>query len=683
MRYCILGMIAAVALAQTATERKRDLDIKDLEPQAPKRTVTIPRSYALVIGISRYQNLNESENLKFADRDAESMFSILISQEGGNFKAENVHRLIGPKATLANVKKELEEWLPSVTRDDDRVLIYFAGHGFVSAGGIPYLAPYDVRRDRIATTAYPMETLGSVLGTRIHGKWKVLLTDACHSGAISAESIETINRRLVDLSRSIFVLSASRAREQSYEDPSWGGGHGVFTYFVERALGGAADENRDGSVTADELAEYVRTNVRRETGGKQNPNSEKGDFDPDMLLAYVPAGAKPDAPPAPKYGVMIIEANQDGVEVFVDGKSAGVVNKGTPLRLQGMTPGTHTIQGVKMGFEPDGPREETIYPGQESTITINIRFVRKRPKAALDELDRGLEYYNKGYADNYKKAAAHFQKALDFDPAYSQAALYLGRTYNALNEQEAAEKWFRRAIDIDKDYVEARASFGGMLFDTGATDEAIRQLDAAILRDKNNGLAFYLLAAAYRSKGAYPQSIDAAREAIRIIPAKAESHFWLAESLRMSGSLDEARREYQTYLRLSDFDSKLAGQLNYWALGFIIGHGRKSRASVRDIWKDLRSLAYLGLCDCDRLEKRFDDAITVCQRALSYDPQDVYIHYALGLTYQMKAEKAQSLEPLAAASKYFRSMLRINSEIPEAAGVREMLKANDEIMRVN
>ena len=680
-------LIAGLQLtAQAPAQSGRDLKTKRIDkPVAPRSAVpTIPRSYALVVGIATYQNLQASQNLKFSERDAESMYSILISPEGGNFRAENVHRLIGPKATLANMKREIEQWLPSVAHDDDRVLIYFAGHGFV-ANGRAYLAPYDIRPGTdasVAASGYPMDELGSTFGSKIHGKWKVLITDACHSGAISPDAIATINRDLMDFNKSAFVLSASRDREQSYESPDWGGGHGLFTYYVERGLGGAADGNRDGIVTADELADYVRTNVRKDSNGNQNP-VDKGSYDPNMLLAYVPSGAQPDEPLPPKFGTIVIEANMDGVEVFVDGKSEGVINKGTPLRLQGIVPGTHTIKGVKMGYEPDGPREETIYPGQESTISVKIRFLRKRSKAASEELDKGVELYQKGYPENYRKAVIHFQKALAEDPAFSEAALYLGRTYNALREQQEAEKYFRRAIEIDPDYVEAHASFGGMLVDIGATDEAIRELNAAIQRDPKNGMAYYLLAEAFRLKDAYSQSIEAAREAIHLIPTKAESHFWLAESLRMSGKLDEAKREYADYLRLSDFDTKLAGQLNYWALGFLIGHGRKSRASVKDIWKDLRSLAYFGICDCNRQQGQFDDAIAACRKSLTYDPGDPYIQYALGWTYAKKAQASGNIEFLAAASKYFRSMLAINPDMEEAPNVRKMLENYDQLLLGN
>ena len=80
---------------------------------------------------------------------AASKVSALISQEGGHFPAQNVHRLIGPQATLANLRNELEHWLPENAKDDDRVVIYFAGHGFV-LDGKAYLAPYDVDQRNVA-----------------------------------------------------------------------------------------------------------------------------------------------------------------------------------------------------------------------------------------------------------------------------------------------------------------------------------------------------------------------------------------------------------------------------------------------------------------------------------------------------------------------------------------------------
>jgi len=666
--------LAAWCAQAPAGQQQRDLrvekDVPEVAPAAPK----IPRSYALVVGIANYQSLPEKLQLRYPERDAEAMYSILISQEGGNFPAENVRRLIGPRATLANLRRELEQWLPAVAREDDRVLIYFAGHGFVYQGKA-YLAPYDVDLKKIVATGYPMDTLGAVVGSKIRARWKVLLTDSCHAGAINPEADNaTINRSLLDLSRSLFSLTASRDRERSFESPEWGGGHGIFTYYVVKGLEGSADENRDGIVTADELAEYTRVNVRSATNAQQNPTSDRASFDPNMLLAYIPSNAAAGAPPAPKFGTLVIASNMDGVEVFVDGKSVGVVNKAQPLTLPGLVPGVHTIKGVRMGYEPDGPREEMVYPGQTSTVQIRIQVQVRRKKAALDLLDRAVEHYTDGGEKNYRRAAELLAQAIALEPRYSEAFLYLARVRSALFEEAAAEQAHQRALEIDPDYVEARASFGGMLLDVGNIDEAIRQLTVVAQRERNHAMAHYLLAQAFRMKEQYPLSIEHARTAIRLQPNNAEAHFWLAESLRLSAQLEEAKRAYLDYLRLSNFDSSVARKINYYALGFLAGKfGRKSRASQHDIWKDLRSLAFFGMCDAERMQKRYEAAIGYCQRSLSYYPGDPYVHYVLGLCYARSYQQSGRLEALPAASKHFRAMLALNADLAEAEYARKNL----------
>ncbi|MFN7996377.1 MAG: caspase family protein [Bryobacteraceae bacterium] len=679
----LFGLAACAMLcAQQTQPQQRDLTLekagKEAEAVGPSG-VRIPRGYALVIGVATYQNLPAKGQLLFSERDAQSIYDILISPEGGNFHAENVHRLIGPKATLANMRHELEEWLPSVAKDGDRVLIYFAGHGFVypPTNGRGYLAPYDIDPKNVAGTGYPMDTLGTVIGGKIQAKDKILLTDSCHSGAIRPEDAENFNHSLIDLNKSLFSLTASRDRESSFEGTKWGGGHGIFTYFLVRAFEGEADENGDGIVSADEMYDYVYRNVREAVhneGGEQNPTVGQGSYDPHMLLAYVPSRVKPGAPPAPKEGTFTVEVNMDGVEVFLDGKAVGVVNKDKPLTLPGLAPGAHTVKGVKMGYEPDGPREETVYPGQVTTVSIRILIARRRNRAAADALDKGLELYQKGYAQNYKKALAEFQQAFDLDPQYSQAALYLARTYNALLDEANAEKYFRKSIEIDPDYLEARGSFGGMLLDVGNVDEAIRQFEAVKRRDPNNVLALTNLAQAYRMKGLYPDSIESARTAAKLSPGYAEPHLWMADSLRLSGQYEASTAEYDSYLRLSNFDSKLAGQLNYYVLGFLVGLGKKKRAAQQDIWKDLRSLAYFGMCDSERKLKRYDRAIADCQKALTYDPGDPYSHYALALAFATQAQQTGNCGMLAAALPHFRSTVQIDPDLQESALARQNIE---------
>ncbi len=678
MRLFTLLALAALAMNAQPQKKGRDLRVeKDAFPEGEMqlltRKVDIPRSYAVLIGVGNYPNLTKELQLAYAERDAESLYSVLISLEGGNFRSENVKRLLGPKATLANIKTELEEWLPRVAKENDRVFIYFAGHGFVHQGK-GYLAPSDFSLQNIAASGYPMESLAKLVSTSLKAKYKVLFTDSCHSGFVTTETkASNLNKILQSLDTSLFSLTAARDDERSFESPDFGGGHGVFTYYAVKGMEGEADEDRDGIVTAAEMTEYVRRNVREATQGKQTPRSDRGAFDPEMLISYVPAHATAAAPPAPKYGGLVFETNRDEVEVFVDGKSAGVASKAQPLRIPGLRPGAHTVQGVKMGYEPDGPREEMVYPGQESTVKLQILIPRKRPKAAVDHFNQGLEDYNKGFEKNYRAAVGHWEKALAADPTYSQAALYLGRAHNALFEQDKAKHYFEKAIQIDPDYAEARSSFGGMLLDIGSVDESIRQFDTVLRRQPKDLQTLYLRAQALRIKERYDEAIDSARAAIQISPTVAEPHFWLAESLRMKGDYGDARREYVAYLKHSNFDSGLAGNMHYYVVGYLVGLGKRRRAAQKDIWQDLRSLAYFGLCDCAYREKKNEDALLFCQKSLQYDPEYPYGHYLTGLVLATQAQSSGSLETLAASKRHFQKMLVLNPDMDEAKSVRTML----------
>ncbi|HEY1985561.1 MAG TPA: tetratricopeptide repeat protein [Terracidiphilus sp.] len=665
--------------------------MRPAEPTGSVPSNTAPQSYALVVGIAHYANLPDSAQLRYPDRDAESIYTTLISQQGGEFPANHVHMLTGTQATQASILHELDVWLPSVTAPNDRVLIYFAGHGFIS-GGKGYLAPYDIDLHNIAGTAISMESLGSLIGTKIKGKWKVLLTDACHSGAITPETNPAqLNQLLLDVHQSIFSLTASRDREQSFESPDWGGGHGIFTYYVVRGLAGAADANSDGIVTADELAEYVHTNVRAATETRQNPTSERGSFDSNMVLAYDPTHTKvASTAPGLQYGTLVVQSNMDNTELWLDGKQAGVLTKGTALRLPGLAPGSHTIKGVHMGYEPDGPREEVIYPGQETTVSLRILIPRQRKQAAVDLLDEGIDYYKRGFEANYKKAEEKLTQAVALDPNYSQAYMYLGRVENALYADDKAGAAFQRAIAIDPDYEEARVSYAAALLDQGGLDEAVRQLNAALQRSPEDGTALYLLSQAYAREDDFKDGKATALRAVKASPANGEAHFWLAECERHLSDAAAAEIEYRQYLQLTNFNSGAAGQVNYYVLGFLLGMGRKHRAAEQDIWRQQQGEANLGICDCEWMQKRNDAAIPFCQKALTYLPSDLWANYRLGLIYVEQAnDRTQGVTGAAPkdtkdivgllneAKARFSTVIAINPDTDEASRAKQYIARID------
>ena len=189
-----------------------------------------------------------------------------------------------------------------------------------------------------------------------------------------------------------------------------------------------------------------------------------------------------------------------------------------------------------------------------------------------------------------------------------------------------------------------------------------------------------MLAQAFIRKGALPEGERFARESIRLNAGHAEAHFWLAEGLRFGKQCAESRREYTEYLRLSDFDSKLAGKLNYYVLGYLAGIGKKKRAAQTDIWRELQFMAHFGLCDCARMSKEYDTAIRACQQALSLDNSDLFAHYALGVTYAEKFNTHKGAGLLAAAKTHFETVVRLNPEAQEAEKAKKYVANINQVL---
>ncbi len=251
------------------------------------------RSHAVVIGVDRYEKLPP---LRAAERDAEELARVLAA------KGFAVEKLLGRAATREAVVRVLGDELPARVGPRDRVLVYFAGHGVSRGAGesaVGYLLVADGDPDHPAATGIPMTELVRWFG-EYPAKHVMLLADACYSGlALSTRSVglrpamerylEAVTRRPV---RVVFV--AGGEREEAHE---WQG-RGLFTHFVLRALDGAADANRDGIVTSDEIVAYVKPEVsvtaQRLWGANQHPQS--GRSGEGELVFLSPLGA--ELPPA-------------------------------------------------------------------------------------------------------------------------------------------------------------------------------------------------------------------------------------------------------------------------------------------------------------------------------------------------------------------------------------------------
>lgn len=699
----LLVLLASVTLG--AQQAPRDLVLVPAKP-TPARD-GVPRGYAVIVGVANYKNLDADRQLQFPESDAESMYRVLINHEGGAFPAENVHFLKGADATLANVRRELEEWLPSVAQPADRVVVYFAGHGFVQDGR-GYLAPWDVDPDRLEATAYPMTRLGEVLANKVNANWKVLLTDACHSGKINAETTnEAMERQFSALPTSFLTLTATTEREQSFEDPNLSTGYGFFTYFLVQAFRGYADSDPcDGRITADELIEYVRSNVRRYARDRQlsQTPTARGDYEPDMLLG-VGNGCSAEGVKAPSMlGTAVVETNMDDVDLYIDGALVGRISKAKPLVIPSLPSGLHEFRGAREGYEPDR-QEVMIAPGQEVAVTVRIRYVRqiKKPAQALNDQGEKLLFTRRSSLslmnlipierrqseEDLERAASLFAQALEIDPGFALAAYHLGQVNQLLLKHDEAVGFFRRAMAIDPTHVDSRIECAAVLIEQGDPDAAIRELTEALRLDATDDEAFSMLARAYWDKAAWGRAVENADRAITLKPSNAQAHLWKADALRhmAAESTDrtvqislyaDARTNYRTFLDLTNFSTGLGARLAFHFIG--LGIGSRSHADRQGAYDSLRSAGFLGLCLSEQKVGNPLKARDYCKRALSHAPKDPIAHFLLGNVNRDLYNSKQACSYLTDARASYRTMLEINPYLDESKNAKNYVGQIDGIL---
>ncbi|GGK63314.1 caspase family protein [Ornithinimicrobium pekingense] len=254
--------------------------------------------WAILVGISNYAD--PRLNLRWANRDAQELYELIQTPAGGGFESERIQLLIDGEATTAAVTKALRSFLKKPAREDV-VLLYFACHGTpdVDRPSITYLLTHDTDPDDVSGTALPMREIDLSLQENLLAEKVVLIADTCHSAAIGnrvgrrdgGDDATAINAYLEQVSRSkggVALLTSAESNETAREGKEWGDGHGVFTHFLLRGLKGEADgygRPKDGVVSVGELFDYVRDNVKRETGDQQHPAIGTTPFDRNLPMA--------------------------------------------------------------------------------------------------------------------------------------------------------------------------------------------------------------------------------------------------------------------------------------------------------------------------------------------------------------------------------------------------------------
>ncbi|MEZ4868842.1 MAG: caspase family protein [Caldilineaceae bacterium] len=287
--------------------------------------------YALIIGVD--QNSVPTWALPAVAHDVEALHDVLIHPQRCAYAEAQVKLIRGTEATRGNILAGFD-WLQARLAEDAAAtaVIYYSGHGWRDEQTQPpqyYLIPYDVRRERLRSSALRAAELAEAIDALQPARLLVVL-DCCHAGGMgvkdlaasytpAAAPLDIIMPRDGSLAKEIdngglaqltqgegrAVLTSSRAEQPSYLSSK--AQMSIFTYHLIEALTGSAQPKEGAQeVLVSDLLSHVYRHVpataRQEVGAEQQPDGRlTGNFAVALLLGGkgLAAGATPPDPVEP------------------------------------------------------------------------------------------------------------------------------------------------------------------------------------------------------------------------------------------------------------------------------------------------------------------------------------------------------------------------------------------------
>jgi WD40 repeat protein len=229
-----------------------------------------PVLYLITIGINDYKN--PKYNLNYAKADADGVEETIKGASSSLFKNVLSFPIRNDKALKPNIVAAFEEVKKSA-REQDVLIVYYAGHGVMSEGSSEkprefFLIPSDItqlygRDEMLYEKALSAEEIKSIT-KNINAQKQVFILDACQSaGALESVAMRGAmeEKAIAQMARSTgtFWITASGSEQFATEFQQLK--HGVFTYALLEGLSGKADANSDKKLTIRELSTYIEQKV--------------------------------------------------------------------------------------------------------------------------------------------------------------------------------------------------------------------------------------------------------------------------------------------------------------------------------------------------------------------------------------------------------------------------------------
>jgi TolB-like protein/Flp pilus assembly protein TadD len=275
---------------------------------------------------------------------------------------------------------------------------------------------------------------------------------------------------------------------------------------------------------------------------------------------------------------------------------------------------------------------------------------------------KGRYFWNKRTAEYLKKAIEYFQRAIDLDANYALAYAGLADCYSLFGtaavlrpreqlrkakeaatraleidgqlaeafaslalarmnydwDWEAAEKDYRRAIELNPNYATAHHWYGRLLSKLGKLDEAMVELTRAQELDPLSLIISTNVARNFYYAGEYEHAIKLCLEALELDPRFAAAQAVMGLSYHQMGMIEEAIKIYRVIIEVSSGDPEAIAFLgNAYAMQGNTDEALKVLAELEELSRHryvspfAMAVLYTGLCDKDSafmwLDRAYDE----------------------------------------------------------------------------
>ena len=189
------------------------------------------------------------------------------------------------------------------------------------------------------------------------------------------------------------------------------------------------------------------------------------------------------------------------------------------------------------------------------------QLVRQHPGLALAWYNLGKTLLDQGRHE--EAADCCCRRAVELDPALSDAHMNLGGALHALERFEEAEQAHRQHLALQPDSAAGRCNLASVLMDRGRFAEAVAVCEQGIARSHDAADLHYVLGTALTHQGMMIPALGAFRTAARLAPENARAAGACGSVLCQTGHHEEGMKWLERALKLQpeapDFHHAIAG----------------------------------------------------------------------------------------------------------------------------